>query len=310
MRKIPFLLSASVSVLALTSSVSLSLAADVRDDEPEIVLKTRTLVEQLLVEAELPERECTEACTADGCSDDCPKGQDPKVLLATLLVEAPSAVEAIGPVAVDAIRAKSTSDAQGDALLECLLSTRNTALEPVATAMYEAAPAKFASERLLGFCELGCKDLRKPLVKRVAKGEAGLLEAAYVASIGDDAGAKILKRAFKAAMKVDELDAATALDALVAGRALERLGKKGALKKAQLAVHAATLEALDGDETDRARGLAIAAMIAHGASHQTKPAFSTMHRSLSKTLEGAYGAGELDADDSIFALIEELTPIG
>ena len=310
MRKIPLFLSASVSVLALTFSVSLSWAAEGPDDKTEIAEKTKALVDKLLVEAEMPARECTEECTEKQCSEDCPMQHDPGYLLTTLLVEVPSAVEALGPIAVDAISAKGTSEAQGDALLECLLSSRNPALKPVGTAMYEAAPSKFAPHRILGFCELGCKDLREPLAKRVAKGKAGVFEAAYLAQVGEDAGAKVLKRTMKSVLKADVLDAQAALEGLVAGHALERLGKKGACQEVRLAVHAATIDALDSDDVDRARGLVVAAMIARNASRQTQPGFSSMQESLTKTIEGAYYKDELESSDAIFALIEELTPIG
>lgn len=304
----------ALSTLFLPAPVSFGAAANAGGDHgnPEKVAELRGHAQELMtqfladVEAET-KYECNGKCAEEGCTEECPWASSPAVQLTSLLGKGPEAIEAIRPVAAEAIGAKSTTDKQAGALIGMLLETRNGAVVPVAEAMFEEKPEAFCSDCITGFCEMGSESLLAPLAKRVKKGEASVAAAAFLASEGDLVGKKLLVKA----VKVKALDATNALDVMVAADAVERhLGKKGASLAARQRVHAATLAALDAGELDRARHLAVAAKIAHGASMSSTPVYSMLAWRHAKTMEKLAKSGELAKAEQIFELIEEVTPIG
>ncbi len=249
---------------------------------------------------------CNGECSKEGCTEACPYANSPAVKLQSYIVRSPEALEVLTPLALETVASKKTSEAQSAALIGLLVETRQSSVVPLAEAMFERAPDRFCCNGVLSFCELGSKDMMKPLAKRVKKGEAGVAAATFLALEGNKVGAKVLK----AAAHPKAIDCSNALDVLLAGRGLEALGKKGAAQAARLDVHKAVLAALDAGEMDCARGMAAAAMVAHSASTVSKPMLSTMAKQAKATALAIDEKGKWQTAEEIFEAIEEVTPIG
>lgn len=302
----------ALSALLLAAPLAHSIGGDGTPHKEESVTALRGKAEALLtqfladVESETT-YECNGKCSEEGCTEECPYMTSPRVQLTSMISMGPSGIEALKPLAVDAIGAKATTEAQSQALVWLLLESRNAAVVPVAEAMFSEKPEAFCCDGLTGFCEMGSESMRAPLAKRVKKGEAGVAAAAFLATQDVHVGKKML---IKAAMPGD-ISTENALDALVSASVVEaHYGKKGLTDATRARVHRATLAALDAGELKTARHLAVAAQIAHGASMTSKPVYSALGWKQSMTLEKCEKAGKLATADEIFELIEELTPIG
>lgn len=300
----PFLTGLALSALLLPSPI---FAADGSSDDEraEMHAKLAGLVEQMLDDvANEVSYECN--CGEREEGEACPTTKKPSAKLVGMFNYGEDVIAAFEPIAVGVVKSKKTTDAQSQAFIGMLLESRNPAVAPVAEAMFDAAPNRFCCDSLLGFCEMGSKPLMEPLAARVKKGKAGVTSAAFLALKGDKVGRKVLKKAVSA----KDVGVENAMDVLVAGYALEKLGQTGALYKAQLKVHDATIAALDADEIDTARALAITASVAGDATHTSKPYFSLMGLQCHKALSKAEAHGKLATADEIFELIQEVTPIG
>lgn len=251
--------------------------------------------------------DCNGQCSKEGCTDQCPWASSPRVQLGSLIAEGPEAVAVLQPLFVDAVAAKSTTEAQRAELIGVLLTSRNAAVVPVAEAMFAKKPEAFCCTGLTGFCEMGSEALVEPLEKRLAKGEAGVAAAAFLASRGVTKAKGQLARA----VKTKDVTVDNALDLLVAADALERhFGAEGARDAARERVHAATLAALDAGELEAARALALAAQVAHEAAHARRPYYSLLALRHGNLVASTAKEGELACPDAIFELIESVTPIG
>ncbi len=239
-------------------------------------------------------------CSQGKCApEECPSMNSPEMKFTKMLSFAgQDVVKLIEPMAVGFVKSKDVDGEDAEALIGMFLTSRSANVLGTAEAMHAAAPAYFSSELLLGFCELGSKSLTGPLAKRVKSGKADVGSAAFFALRGDKVGAKVLKAALKQDVSTD-----TAADVLMAGLALERLGKKGALAHSQEKIHAAALVALDAGDLDQARFIAVAASMMQGSNRMSEPALSSMKKHCMEYCEKAK-EGDLASADKIFEKLE------
>lgn len=287
----------------------------VDDEMGEAKAKLASLVASVLEDAEndvVYECTCSEEGSQRSKSSKGRKGEQcstldaPKAKLTSMIVKYPDSLTMLQPIAVDVMRSKKTTDKQSEAFIGLLLDTRSSTVLPVVEAMHKAAPERFCSDSLLGFCEMGSRSLTKPLAAQVKKGKAGVPAAAFLALDGDKVGRRVLKKAYSA----KDITTENALDVLMAGYALEELGRAGAFFAAQVKVHDAAIAALDSDDLATARALAITAKVANSATRTSKPLFSLMPMQCSESIEKAETHGKLSSADQIFELIQKATPIG
>ena len=250
--------------------------------------------------------ECT-CSTGETTKEECASQNAPAAKFVALLSKgSEDTMKMVLPLAVDAVSSKDLDHDSAESFVGMFLKSQNRSVTGVAEAMHEAAPKQFSAHALLGFCEMGSESLVAPLTARVKKGSADVASAAYLAFSGDKVGRKVLKEA----ASVSEVSATNALDVLLAGHALQQLGDDAAVARAQGAVHAATLEALDAGEIESARAMAIAATVASHSMRSSKPTFSILGIQCSEKAEKYAKHGKLASADEIFELIEELTPAG
>jgi hypothetical protein len=248
--------------------------------------------------------ECNGECAEKGADPSvCPAASSPRARLTSLVAKSPEAAAVFAPLAIAAAKAKG-SEAETGALIGLLLESASPGTLHVAEAVYEVSPSAFSSESLLGFCELGSEEIQKALLRKVSKGDAGALEAAYLASSGEAAGKKVLKRA----LKVKEITTENALDILVAGHALESLGQRAAAGRARIRVGDAAIAALDAGEMETARSLAVTLWTQVSSTGRSQTVYSLLRKRCAKNLaETAKGEWMVSADE-IFEQVERLMP--
>ncbi|MFT6831330.1 MAG: hypothetical protein ACJAZN_001489 [Planctomycetota bacterium] len=250
--------------------------------------------------------ECNGECSEEGAEPSvCPAASSPRARLTSLVAKSPEAAAVFAPLAIAAAKAKG-SDAETGALIGLLLESASPGTLHVAEAVYEVSPAAFSSRSLLGFCELGSEDLQRPLLRKVSKGDAGALEAAYLASNGESAGKKLLKRAWK----VKDITPENALDVLVAGHALELLGQRAAEGRARLRVGDAAIAALDAGEIETARSLAVTLWTQVGSTGRSQGAYSLLRKRCAENLAGTAKGEWMVSANEIFEQVERLMPRG
>lgn len=297
MKRNPFVMSLALSAAVLSTPVALA--------EKDASEHVQELVDAMLDDVANKTEYACQCGDPDSDPKACPTMNSPRAKLAAMFSGGPEFFAAFEPIAVDAMRSKSTTEDQGGALVGLLLESRNAAVVPVAEAMYEAAPERFCCGSLLGFCELGSESLVKPLTQQVKKGKAGVPAAAFVAVQGD----KTAKRLLKKARDAKTIDASNALDVLIAAHALEALGDDGCLRATQVRVHEAAMDALDTDDLDDARALAVAAAIVDRATRTRNTIYSLVALRYHNQLESLKAHDELVQADDIFELIESSTPM-
>lgn len=272
---------------------------------PEYAAKVSTLVEAVVNDLKTDKVYECQCDKGEDAPEVCPTTTSPSAKFTKMLSYADAGVmKLVEPLAVDTIKSRSFDEDDAHAFIGMFLESRSAAVLPVAEAMHSAAPAQFTPRHLLGFCEMGSDDLKLSLAKEVAKGEGDVECAAFFALRGEKVGAKTLKAALKS-----EVTPETALDVLVAGFALEHLGKKGARMHSQQAVHTAALAALDAGNLENARAFAIAATVAQTASRTSAPILSLMEFRCDELCSMAEKKGKLVSADEIFEKIEETLPV-
>ncbi|MEM8710945.1 MAG: hypothetical protein AAGG01_08340 [Planctomycetota bacterium] len=272
---------------------------------PEYAAKVSSLVEAVVADLKTDKVYECQCDKGEDAPDVCPTTTSPAAKFTKMLSYAdPGVMKLVEPLAVDAVRSKGIDEDDAHAFIGMFLESRSATVLPVAEAMHSAAPAKFTPRHLLGFCEMGSDELKISLAKQVSKGKGDVECAAYFALRGEKVGAKALKAALKADVTTE-----TALDVLIAGFALEHLGKKGAKLHSQQAVHTAALTALDAGDLKSARAFAIAATVANTAGRTSAPVLSLMDLRCHELGAMAEKKGKLSSADQIFEKIEEALPV-
>ncbi len=178
----------------------------------------------------------------------------------------------------------------------------------VAADLYESAPQSFGDDHLIALAESGSKPAWKALM---ARWEADKLESAMPVALYAIHNKKVCDettRILKSTVKTSDMAATSVNQALACALALEKHGAKEAITYARQKVHGQVLAALDSDELDTARDLALRAKYFHGASEWNAPMRLAF---LDQEVAGFCKkmAGEFQTADQIFDLIESITPL-
>ncbi len=280
------------------------------DDGAEHSAESRAKVQELFTQALSDAKNevtygCNGKCETEGPGA-CPAASSPRVKLTSLAAKNAYALDVLQPLVMEAMTTPSTTDAEARLVFDVLLETRSRSAGAIAEAIFAEAPRRFDGATLLAFCEMGSKELVAPLSKAVKAGEGGVPAAAYLAIRGDKAG----KRTLKKALALREVTLANAADILIAGIGMHHLGDGAALERARMLVHDAAIEALDGEELDIARSLAVTASVCRSIEERSQAVLSWIGATCEETEAKALLHGKLETADEIFALLQDATPIG
>ncbi len=198
-------------------------------------------------------------------------------------------------------------------LLRILISSGSEPGFAVAGDLLERAPELFTSEQLVAFAESNAPAFGHELWEQVEAAPAGstcqVLPAAFFALRGKDVGREHLLAAVQAEAAGDS---EARIRRMIAALALAHLGEPQHLEQTRARMHAQTLAALDANDVELARRIALEADFFRSALQSD--GYGKQRTSLVKLEERLNWhcmkrAEQVANASEVFALIEEVTPL-
>jgi len=261
---------------------------------------------------------CEAAACKDGCTEQCKAATakyvawaeaDPTAYYGEMFAKKPESWTVLAPLIEDRFAGDETTSEQREVMLDLVAYAPYEASSRLSAALWRQNRSAFTDEHVLTFASRGGECFTEELRARVAKGAcADIRPAALLAFRGDATGKKALWAAVETSSPCKD-----ASQALLAALALEKLGKRGTFDRVRADVSEAALAALDEGDLDRARRLALqtqffAELAANSEGKWAKKVdLARLEKNLGYHCESR--CGELASAESIFALIESVTPM-
>lgn len=252
---------------------------------------------------------CTEQCKAETAKYVAKVQADPTAYYGEMFAKEPESWKVLAPLIETRFAGEKTTSEQRGIMLDLVAYAPYETSAELSAELWRDNRAAFTEEHVLVFASRGGECFTEELRTRVASGAcADIRPAALLAFRGDATGKKSLVTAIKTAnLRKD------ASDALLAALALEGLGKEGVFDRVRTEVGDEALAALDEGDLDRARRLALQAqffteLAAKGEGKWAKKLdLARLEQKIGYHCESR--CGELASAESIFALIETVTPM-
>ena len=196
-------------------------------------------------------------------------------------------------------------------LVELMSMTGCEVAQGVAAELYESSPKSFADDHLLALAERGSKPAWHALMQRWEKKqiESALPVALY--ALHNDEVCEVTTATLRAAAadaREAHYSGSKLNQALACSLALAKHGETEPLASTQLGAHQAVLAALDANQLDQARQIALQAKFFAGVS-EWKSAFALAFLDQNVEAYCKEAAAEYPTADDVFELIESITPI-
>ncbi len=275
--------------------------------------KTVALFEAML-RNEVPSFEgetCSAPACAQGCTEECKKKmakwtamvvQNPMNHYAYVLGKEPETWDMLVPLIEERYAAQPAVRAT---LLDFVASVPFADASDVAAKLWKADRTGFATDHVLLFAISGAEPFASEIVALTKKANvaacADVRPAVFLALQGNDLGKEALARTVKSA------PGGCAATALFAGLGLEKLGVAGALEDVRGKVRESALAALDSGDVGAARGLALQLEYFEKAKSYPLKSLGQLDQEVGWHCQAR--ADELSCDQSVFALLERVTPM-